>query len=157
MVLVKCQKFHHGTCCRLRKLLRNLGTGKSLSFARHSKFDYRDNEFLEVPIKNASNFLKHADNGKMGLAKTFDFNPESNEHFIIFAIIGLRYLGENLTAGEIAFERWQIFQKPHLVTNAGLKLFKQAFTADNLAKIRGIPKSQFLEAFRLLIRQSAGG
>lgn len=118
------------------------------------KDEYR-REFVNE--KNASNFFKHADNGKMVLAKTFDFNPESNEHFIIFAIIGLKYLGENLTAVEIAFERWQVFQKPHLVTDAGLKLFKQTFTADNLAKILGIPKSQFLEAFRLLIRQSAGG
>ncbi|RFC32356.1 MAG: hypothetical protein DID92_2727745349 [Candidatus Nitrotoga sp. SPKER] len=34
MVLMKCQKFHHGTCCCLRKLLHSLGTGKSLSFVR---------------------------------------------------------------------------------------------------------------------------
>ena len=32
---MKCQKFHHGSCCRLRKLLRSLGTGKSLSFVRY--------------------------------------------------------------------------------------------------------------------------
>ncbi len=31
---MKCSKFHHGTCCRSRKLLRCLGTGKSLSFVR---------------------------------------------------------------------------------------------------------------------------
>lgn len=116
------------------------------------KDEYRK-EFVNE-IKNASNFLKHADKGKMGIAKTFDFNPESNEHFITFAIIGLKYLGENLTAEEIAFERWQVFQKPQLMTDAGLELFKQTFTVDNLAKIRDIPKHQYFEEFRRLIRQS---
>lgn len=119
------------------------------------KDEYR-REFVNE-VKNASNFLKHADKGKMGLAKTFDFNPKSNDHFITFATIGLTYLGENLGAEEIAFERWQVFENPDLMTDAGKALFEQTFTIDNIETIRALPKHKFLETFRLLFRQSVGG
>jgi len=105
-------------------------------------------------MKNAANFLKHADRGKMGIAKVFEFNPESNEHFIIFSIIGLRYLGEQLSAEEIAFERWQMFKNPDLLTDAGKELFEQNFTVEKLAVIRATPKHKFLEAFHLIVGQA---
>lgn len=116
------------------------------------KDEYRSEYVNE--IKNASNFFKHADRGKMGLAKLFDFNPKSNEYFIFFAIFGLKYLGEKLAAEEIAFERWQMFQSPKLLTDAGKEQFKKDFTVEDIAAIRTIPKGQFLEAFRLVVRQS---
>lgn len=116
------------------------------------KDEYR-REFINE-VKNASNFMKHADKGNMGLAKTFDFNPKSNEHFIIFAIIGLKYLGENLRVEEIAFERWQMFENPDLMTDAGKALFKQSFTTAQVEMLRSIQKHKFLEAFRLAVRQT---
>jgi len=133
---------------------RNKGPAMMLD-SKFIKDEYRKE--LASEIKHASNFMKHADRGKSGAAKTLEFNPESNEYFITFAIFGLEYLGENLGAEEIAFERWGIFQKPHLLTDAGKALFEQTFTVDQLDKIRGIPKHEFLETFRLLVRQTGAG
>lgn len=118
------------------------------------KDEYRK-EFL-ADIKHASNFMKHAERDKDGAAATLEFEPDSNDNFIMFTIFGLKYLGENLAAEEIAFERWQMFQKPHLLADSGKNLFEKTFTTENLSAIRAIPKSKFLEQIRLLIRQAAG-
>lgn len=118
--------------------------------------DERRKEFVSA-IKHTSNFMKHADRGKAGTAMTLDFNPESNDGFINFAIFGLKYLGENLGAEEIAFERWHIFRNPDLMTDAGKELFEQTFTVEQLNNIRCIPKHKFLEAFRLLISKTGSG
>lgn len=48
-------------------------------------------------IKSASYFMKHADRGKMGKAKTFEFDPELNDNLIVCTIVGLQSLGEKLS------------------------------------------------------------
>lgn len=110
------------------------------------KDEYRK-EFVNK-IKNASNFLKHADKGKMGLAKTFEFNPESNNHFILFAIIGLKFLGEPSTAEERAYELWQVFRNPNLLKPAVRDDFSKEFTIEAIAKIQDLGKQDFLEVIR---------
>lgn len=130
---------------------RNKGPDLLLD-AKFIKSEYRK-EFV-ADIKSASNFMKHADRGKMGSARTFEFDPESNDNFIMFSIIGIRYLGEKLGAEEIAFERWHTFRNPNLMSDAGKTQFEKTFTATQLEAFRGIKKHKFLEAFRLFERQS---
>jgi hypothetical protein len=109
-------------------------------------------EFVAT-VKGASNFMKHADRGPTGQAKAWDFNPESNEHFIMFAICGLRYLKEKLGPEEIAFEGWQILQHPEVMTDAGKAAFKDLFTIENLSALRAMPKQKFFERICFLHRQ----
>ncbi|MEW6353420.1 MAG: hypothetical protein AB1469_03850 [Pseudomonadota bacterium] len=129
---------------------RKKGPGLLLD-SKFIKEEYRK-EFVS-DIKHASNFMKHADRGRSGIASSLEFRPESNDHFIMFTIIGLKYLGENLGAEEIAFERWHIFRNPDLMTDEGKALFEQTFTVDQLNAVRGTPKRKFLESFRLLLSQ----
>ncbi|MGZ4990187.1 MAG: hypothetical protein ACXV8S_05435 [Methylobacter sp.] len=100
-------------------------------------------------IKHASNFMKHADRDDGGAAAVLEFMPESNDHFIMFAIFGLKYLGENIRAEEIAFECWHIFRNPDLMTDEGKAIFEQTFTVEQLNAIRPMPKNEFLHRFRL--------
>jgi len=103
-------------------------------------------------FKKVSNFMKHAERAKGDKFKSIEFTPELNEQFILFTIFGLKYLKENLIAEEIAFERWQMFQNPNLLPDAGKELFDHTFTAESIEKIRSIEKSEFLQAFKLLLR-----
>ena len=130
---------------------RNKGPDMLLD-TKFIKDEYRS-EFVS-DIKSASNFMKHADRGKMGTTKTFEFDPESNDNFIMWAIFGLGYLGENLGPEEIAFERWQLFQNPDLISDAGKELFDKTYTIKKIETIRAIPKHKFLETIRLLIGQA---
>lgn len=115
------------------------------------KDEYRA-EFTSV-FKKASNFMKHAERSKGNKFKSIEFTPELNEKFILFSIFGLKYLKENLIAEEMAFERWQMFQNPNLLPDAGKELFDHTFTAECIEKIHGIKKSEFLQTFILLLRQ----
>ncbi len=72
----------------------------------------------------------------------------------MFSIIGIEYLGEKLGAEEIAFERWHTFRNPNLMSDAGKVQFDKAVTVAQLEIFRTIKKHKFLEAVRLLVRQS---
>ena len=113
------------------------------------------NEFREefvAKMKEPANFLKHANNrGKKGLAKTFEFNPDLNAGFISFSIFGLRYLGEQLRAEEIAFGWWLSIKNPHLLTDAGRAWLEQVITPKNLTTFQGVSKPEFFKRIMQLI------
>ena len=113
--------------------------------------DEKRREFVSL-VKSTSNFMKHADRGKMGMAKSIEFSSDSNVGLITF-FFGLQYLGEKLAAEEIAFERWQIFRNPDLMTDAGKALFEKRFTVNQVSAMRAVPKREFLDAFRSAFRQ----
>ena len=119
---------------------------------RFIKDEYRK-EFA-ANIKHASNFMKHAERDKGGPVAVLEFEPESNDNFITFTIFGLQYLGEKLGAEEIAFERWHTFRNPNLMSDAGKAQFEKSFTTAQVEMLRSIEKHRFLEAFRLVVRQS---
>lgn len=108
-------------------------------------------------IKHASNFMKHADRPNDSPGLTLEFRPESNRDFMAFTIIGLGYLGEKLGSTEIAFERWQTFNDPNLMSDAGKALFESNFTAQQLDIFRGMKKHTFLESLRLFFLKSGVG
>ena len=125
--------------------------GPTLLFdTKNIKDEYRA-EFIST-LKKASNFMKHAEKAKGDKSKSVEFIPDLNEQFILFTIFGLKYLKENLTTEEIAFERWQMFQNPNLLPDAGKEVFDCTFTSESIETIRGIKKSEFLQAFIQLLR-----
>ena len=97
--------------------------------------------------------MKHAEKDDGGATAKLEFRPESNDDFIMFSIIGLKYLDEKLGAEEIAFERWHTFRNPNIMSDAGKAEFAKSFTVEQLEIFRSIHKNKFLETFRLLVRQ----
>jgi hypothetical protein len=89
--------------------------------------------------------MKHADRGRTGAAKEFDFDPDWNVHLIMFSIFGIKYLGEKFTVEEIAFERWHALNNPHLMTEEGRELFEKQFPVAVADQIRSVPKREFFE------------
>ena len=133
---------------------KNGGPGLMLNTA-YIKDEYKA-EFA-ANIKHASNFMKHADRKNDSAGMVLEFRPESNRDFMIFTIFGIEYLGEELEATEIAFERWHSFNNPELMSDAGKALFERSFTTEQLAIFRHMKKHRFLESFRLFARKAAEG
>jgi hypothetical protein len=96
-------------------------------------------------IKSASWFMKHADRGRTGAAKEYDFDPDWNLHLIMFSIFGIKYLGEEFTLEELAFERWHTLNNPQLMTDEGREIFEKEFPVDLAARLRSVPKLKFFE------------
>ncbi len=102
-------------------------------------------------MKYASNFMKHADRGKSGIATKLNFNPGLSEFFMLYAIFGLIYFKENLTTEEEAFKWWQMLHKPELLTKSGQEFFHHGDVIEDINDIRTLAKPEFLECFYLSI------
>ena len=118
------------------------------------KAEYRK-EFLNN-IKHASNFMKHADRPNDSPRLTLLFRPETNRDFMLFTIICLGYLDEELGTTEIAFERWHTFNNPNLMSDTGIALFENTFTTEQRAMFTRMKKHKFFESFHLNAGKSAG-
>jgi hypothetical protein len=102
---------------------------------------------LVTALKSASWFMKHADRGRTGAAKEYDFDPDWNIHLIMFSIFGIKYLEEQFTVEEIAFERWHALHSPHLMTDEGRELLEKEFPANVADEMRRVPGRRFFEEF----------
>jgi hypothetical protein len=111
-------------------------------------------------VKSDAVFFKHADDRQKGKKNknapkpslSIDFEPDVNEHFFAFAILGLGQLQQDFTAHEIAFRAWYAIQHPHLLTEEAMSLQKNTLSDEQVASIRGMKKKQFFEAFLKLPR-----
>jgi hypothetical protein len=96
-------------------------------------------------LKTHANFFKHADRDSEGAF--VDLRPEMTEMFILFAVIGLELCGESRTPEEAAFSLWYHVHKTHILREDRRKLFEKSVPVDTIAKVRQVPKGQFLETF----------
>ncbi len=129
--------------------------GPSLMFdTGYIKDEYRQ-EFT-ANIKHASNFMKHADRPNDSAGLTLEFRPESNRDFMLFSIICLGYLNEELGTTEIAFERWHTFNDPNLMSEAGKTAFENSFTTEQRDIFRRMEKHKFFESLHLFASKSGG-
>jgi hypothetical protein len=108
------------------------------------KDEYRS-EF-NIAVKKPANFFKHAE--KDDPDSTIEYSTTAAEAFMLFAIMGLHWSGEGLTATESAFLMWFVFHEPNILNEDGAKVLSQRFRIEELDEIRSIQKGQFLETFR---------
>jgi hypothetical protein len=63
----------------------------------------------------------------------------------MFCLIGLDTLGELPKPHELSFVHWVRIHRTHLLTDAALNKLQQAISAQNLDKVRALPKDEFFE------------
>lgn len=105
-------------------------------------------------VKFFSNFFKHADDRRKG-KKTqepaeVEFNPSVNAIFLVFCVKGLKYLKQDITAQEQAFESWFSIENPHTLTPEAKRMYEEMFGSETLAGVRGLEKKQFFELLQKL-------
>jgi len=103
--------------------------------------DEHRKEFREA-IRRAGNFFKHAGRDP---EEALHFNPESNEFFIYFSILGIELMGININNLERAFTVWLCLQRPEMMTQNGRIMFSERFRVDTLNEIREMPKCEFFK------------
>ena len=91
------------------------------------------------------NFFKHADRDPHDV---IEFNPGISEGFMLFSIIGLLSLGEQLSDIQHAFLFWSRLHKPNLFSEDG-EAFINRLPVEHIASIRQFDKREFFEAFLL--------
>jgi hypothetical protein len=102
-------------------------------------------------LKEPSDFSKHADRGRVGMMTEVTFAPDLSRGFMLFAILGLRQLGQELTGYEIAFALWHFIHRPHVFHDAGKKLFEETFSVEEIDTLRHLPKREFLAEARTIL------
>jgi hypothetical protein len=132
--------------------LNRRNKGPALLFDSDHVPKERRQEFVRS-IKSASWFMKHADQRRAGATTEFDFDPDWNNHLIMFSIFGLRYLGEKLTIEEVAFERWHALHSPELMTDEGKEVFEKEFPIHLIGAMRALPKRKFFEGICDFLRE----
>ena len=109
-------------------------------------------KIVNAKIREPSDFMKHADRGRVGMMTEVTFNPDLSRGFILFAITGLGHLGQQLAPEEVAFQIWHFVNKPEIFSDAGKKLFETAFDAKAVSDMRTWPKSEFFKRATHVIR-----
>lgn len=100
-------------------------------------------------LTEAGYFAKHADRGKASkLRRTVSFDPDLTRVFIAFTMSGLRYLNQDFSTEEMAFNLWHMVHAPDLLTDAGKNYFKDGEGVEMADALRSIPKNDFLQSIR---------
>ena len=105
------------------------------------KDEYRQ-EWIDR-IKGTYNFLKHADKDPTA---TVEFDPASNEFFIMFTCLGLKLLGIKPNIARAGFVLHQMLSHPEILTNQGKSLLAPYPDAMKNQALQ-IPKKEFFEAY----------
>lgn len=105
-------------------------------------------------LKKHYNFFKHAEKDP-DPEGTIDFNPSVTEGFIMFANLGLEYLGIKPNSIRSAFIIYQCLHKPNLFTEKGRHYILDNIPPDQLADILNLDRCQFLESY-VSLQKSAG-
>ncbi len=100
-------------------------------------------------VKEHGNFFKHALNDGNAV---IEFRPVLSQMFFLMAILGVELCGEQKNAEESAFMWWQYIDKPDWLTESGRKLLEDTVPSENVAYLRTRPKSEFLQAFKIVHR-----
>jgi hypothetical protein len=100
---------------------------------------------VRAALTEASDFMKHADRGRAGSMKTVALTTELTDGFILFAIMGLQHLGENLGPEEIAFRMWQGLHKPEIMSEAWRDLIENRVDGKAVVGMRALPKGKFFD------------
>ena len=112
------------------------------------KPEYR-NKWINA-VKRWGNFFKHANNDPEG---TIEFSPFGNLMFIMFAMSGLRFLGEKTSYSMNALTAWLVINEPVLITAEFRKHFADHIPIEDIEGFRLIPKAEFYASY---IRLSTG-
>jgi hypothetical protein len=117
-----------------------------------------DTQSFVNEVKFFSNFFKHADDRRKAKKKPepdeVEFNPLVNEIFLAFCVKGLKYLKQQPTAQEQAFESWFSIENPHVLTPEAKAMYEDMFGTQAIAGVRGLGKKQFFELLKKLAADS---
>jgi hypothetical protein len=97
-------------------------------------------------IKRHASFFKHA---KTDWDASIEFAPITSVLFMMGAGAGLRIAGEPESAEELALGFWLFVHRPQWVTATARKLVEEKVPIEDIAKMKTVPKSQFLKAVKM--------
>jgi hypothetical protein len=122
---------------------RNPNRQKLLFDAGFIRDEYRSE--YNIALKKHAYFFKHADRNPDAV---IDFYPVLTTLFVLGSIMPIQSCGETPNEYELAFVSWQQFHRPNwFVPDESGKTFLDLFPIQYVAKVRNIPKSDFLEAY----------
>lgn len=101
-------------------------------------------------LKERANFFKHADRDPDA---TIEMDPDQNEFYILFTLVGLRRMKLELTVEEQAFGHWLAVHRPNLMKK---DIIGQKIPPEMLKLLRGLSRQQFLDYFVALHRHPSG-
>jgi hypothetical protein len=105
-------------------------------------------------LKKTYNFLKHAEKDPDPKG-AIDFNSSVTEGFIMFANLGLEYLGIKPNSIRSAFIIYQCLHKPELFNEKGLHSILRDIPPNQLSDILNLNRCQFFESY-ISLQKSAG-
>lgn len=105
-------------------------------------------------LKKAYNFFKHAEKDP-DPEGVIDFDPLGTEGFIIFASLGLEYLGIKPNSVRSAFIIYQGFHNPKYLKKGALQSIFREITASQKHDILNLDRSEFFENY-ISMQKSAG-
>lgn len=105
-------------------------------------------------LKKAYNFFKHADKDP-DPEGVIDFNPLGTEGFIMFANIGLEYLGVKTNSIRSAFVIYQCLHKPRYFKKKELQSILKEIPASQMHDILNLDRSEFFENY-ISLQKTAG-
>ena len=110
--------------------------------------DWIKPEFLPLwrsRIRERANFFKHADRDPDA---AIELDPEVNELHIMFTLVGLHRMGEEVCEEGLAFMRWIEFNRPNLMK---VDLLGQALPAAIIEQFRQYSRREFLDGFKAYV------
>ncbi len=92
------------------------------------------------------NFFKHANNDP-DPEGVIELNAFASESFIIYASMGLEFLGIKPNSIRTAFTIYQVFHTPDIFTEQGRHSILKNIPIDQLADIKALNRKQFFERY----------
>jgi hypothetical protein len=107
-------------------------------------------------LKRAAGFFKHTANEK-GANTEVDFEPEINEIFMHFSIIGLEAMGVQLNEAESIFSFWMKTHHPEVLSQDSQRFMSESLAPGFLPAFRKLPKKKFFEITTTFLRSEESG
>lgn len=128
----------------IHNITRPMREQELLFDSRVIRDEYRSD--VNSALRAPANFFKHAKREKSENSAV-EFHPHISETFMIFTILGLSLVGQNLNDEERAFSFWTELHKPYWLTEEGRRFFSDRFPVEVIDQMRRLKKGQFFEAF----------
>jgi hypothetical protein len=110
------------------------------------KDEYR-REFKSF-IKSSYNFFKHADKDP-DPEGTIEFPHQITDLFILYSVLGLKWLNIRYTITCKAFMLYYSIMNPFRLTEEGLKFIQENIPSEKLADIRKLKRNEFFQGVQL--------